>query len=159
VKKNPYKTDLFIFIGLLTVVAFILLLNSGNDTIDIQFHDTYFVLSRLEFALTLLGPMTFLLFFIRGLLLKFKSTGANIGLMIGLVLISLITYQIIEFKVGYLNKIKSLDPEEVGDRGQFYVDLNATIHRAWAILIFWLTAIVLLVVRIIKIVKKPSVVN
>ena len=68
----------------------------GNTAIDIQLHDTYFVFGWPEKVILTIAPSIFLFFFFRGLKNRFRSIQINLGLMIGLVLIELIIFKIIQ---------------------------------------------------------------
>ena len=82
------KTDIIILAGLLILVWIIVAIYVGNTALDIQLHDTYFVLDNISLTILIVGPLTFLIFLARALATKFKSIGSNVGLIIGLILVS-----------------------------------------------------------------------
>jgi hypothetical protein len=98
---KQFKTDIIIFIGLLFLALIILLLTIGQSTIDIQLHDTYFVLDKISLIILIIGPLTFVIFLARGLTTKFKAVLANIGLIIGLILVALITFYIVRLQQSF----------------------------------------------------------
>jgi hypothetical protein len=151
---KTFRTDIFIFIGLLILTAIIFLLTIGQSTIDIQFHDTYFVLDKISMTILIIGPLMLLIFLSRGLTRKFKTKGTNIGLIIGLLLIALITYQIIQLQESYLTEMMKLDDEGLLDRGQFAVDAKRKINWTWGLFGLWTLGFVLLTLRTIKIWKE-----
>lgn len=148
------KTDIIIFIGLLILTSVVLLLTAGQSTIDIQLHDTYFVLDKISLTVLIIGPLTFLIFLARGLTRKFKTKGTNIGLIIGLILIALITYQVVRLQQSYLNEMMKLDDEGLPDRGQFIVEAKNKINFTWGLFGLWTIGFSLLTLRTIKIWKE-----
>jgi hypothetical protein len=148
-----YKTDIIIFLGLLTLTFFVWLFAVGESAIDIQLHDTYFVLDNTSLAVLILGPLTFLIFLARGLATKFKSIGANAGLIVGLILLALITYGIIELQKSYLTEIMRLDTEEMPASAQSIVDMETKINWTWSLMGLWIMGIILLTAKTIMIRK------
>ena len=148
------KTDIIIFIGVLVFTSIVLLLTIGQTTIDIQLHDTYLVLDKPSLAILIIGPMTFLIFLTRGLAKKFRTKGTNIGLIIGLILVAVITFYIIRLQQSYMSEMKTLDDERMPDRGQFGVDTKNRINWTWGLLYFWITGVLLLTLKTIKIWKE-----
>ena len=70
-RMKRFKKDLIIFFGLLTLSFIIWQIIHGNGAIDIQLHDTYFVLDKTSLTILIMGPLTFLIFLARGLTRKF----------------------------------------------------------------------------------------
>ena len=151
---GQFKTDIIIFIGLLILGSIVLLLTAGQSTIDIQLHDTYFVLDKISLTVLIIGPLTFLIFLARGLTRKFKTQGTNIGLIIGLILIALITYQVVRLQQSYLNEIMRFDDEGLPDRGQFIVNAKNKMNLIWGLFGLWTIGLLLLTLRTIKIWKE-----
>jgi len=150
---GQFKTDLIIFIALLILTLIVLLLTVGQNGIDIQFHDTYFVVDKIALVALIVGPLSFLIFLARGLTKKFRTRGPNIGLIIGLLLVALITYCIIEFQQHYLDEIRRLDDEGLPDRGQFVAAVKNKINWSWRILGLWIIGLLLLTFRTVAIWK------
>jgi len=98
---KQFKNDAIIFIVLLILSFIVLSVMSGLTAIDIQLHDTYFVLDPASLFILIMGPLMFLIFLARGINRKFKTIGANIGLVIGLILVALITYYFTQLLGGY----------------------------------------------------------
>ena len=151
---KQFKTDIIIFIGLLVLTSIVLLLTIGQSTIDIQLHDTYFVLDKLSLTILIIGPLTFLIFLTRGLTKKFKTKGTNIGLIIGLILVVVITFYVVRLQQSYLSEMMRLDDEGMPDRGQFVVDAKNRINWTWGLLCFWIMGLLLLTLKTIKIWKE-----
>jgi len=150
---GQFKTDIIIFIGLLFMTAVVLLLTVGQSTIDIQLHDTYFVLDKISIAVLIIGPLTFLIFLAGGLTRRFKTKGTNIGLIIGLILVALITFYVVRLQQNYLSEVIRLVGEELPDKRKFTLEANNRIYWTWGLFGFWTTGLVLLTVRTIKIWK------
>jgi len=135
----------------------IFLLTIGKSTIDIQVHDSYFVLDNMSMTILIIGPFTLLVFLSRGLTRKFKTKGTNIGLIIGLLLVALITYQIVQLQESYLSEIMKLDDEgllDIGQLAQIAVDIKRKINWTWGLFGLWTLGFLLLTFRTIKIWKK-----
>jgi energy-coupling factor transporter transmembrane protein EcfT len=105
-------------------------------------------------AVLILGPLTFLIFLTRALAKRFKSVGANTGLLIGLILVALITYYVGELQKSYLDGLKKLSDENLPNRGQMYADIENRISWAWRVLLFWLVSAVLLSTGTIRQLRK-----
>jgi hypothetical protein len=151
---RPYKKDLVILLGLLFLGLIIWILTPGQSTIDLQFHDTYFIIDKISITILILGPLTMLIFLARGLMRKFKSIGANAGLIIGLILVSLITYRVVEIQMNYLNEIKRLDDEGLPDRGQFYLDIKNSINWTWGLFGLWIAIVMILGIQTVRLLKE-----
>ncbi|MBT1698886.1 hypothetical protein KK083_18475 [Fulvivirgaceae bacterium PWU4] len=151
---KKFKTDIIIFSGLLILALSIVLLTAGQSTIDIQLHDTYFVIDKISLTILIVGPLTLLIFLARALTRKFKTIGTNVGLAIGLILVALITYSVIQLQQSYMTSIMTLDNEGLPDRGQFMADSKRRITWSWALFGFWVVALTLLIIRTIKIWKE-----
>jgi hypothetical protein len=149
---GQFRTDIIILLGLLILSLIILL--TGQSTIDIQIYDTYYVLDKVSLTVLVIGPLTFLIFFIRGLTRKFRTNGTNIGLIIGLILIGLITYHVVRSQQHYLIEMMKLNDEGQPDRGQFIVETKNKIKFTWGLLGLWIIAGSLLTLRTIKIWKE-----
>ena len=120
----------------------------NGTTVEIQMHDTYFVIDKVSMLVLILGPLTFLIFLVRGLIRKFKSIATNIGLVIGLMLISLITYRIIDLQESYINEVKRLDNKDLPDG--FYPDMKNRINWGWNIFALCTTGIIALGIKTVK---------
>jgi hypothetical protein len=151
---GQFKTDIIIFIGLLVFASIVLLLTIGQSTFDIQLHDTYFVLDKISLTILIVGPLTFLIFLTRGLTRTFKTKATNIGLIIGLILIAVITFYGIQFQQSYLSEMMRLDEEGLPDRGQFIEDAKNRINWTWGLFGFLAIGLFLLTLRTIKIWKE-----
>jgi hypothetical protein len=97
---KPYRTDLLILIGLIVLVFIILVSTPRQSRIEVQLYvDSFvFVVDRVSMTVLILGPPIFLIFLIRALISRFKSTTTNIGFIIGLILVCMITYRLIEIQ-------------------------------------------------------------
>jgi len=95
---NRNSIDLIIFLTLVMLTAAILMFTVNQTSIDIQLHDTYFVLDRMTLAVLILGPMTILIFLPLAAMRKFKSMGTNIALIFGLMLVAVICYSVAELQ-------------------------------------------------------------
>lgn len=81
------KTDILIFIAILLLALIIFSSKSGQTSVDIQVHDTYYVIDKISLTILIVGPVTFLIFLIRGIRTKFKLKEVNIGFIVGLLLL------------------------------------------------------------------------
>jgi hypothetical protein len=152
---NRNSIDLIIFLSLILLTAAILMFAVSQSSIDIQLHDTYFVLDRMTLAVLILGPMTILIFFPLAAVRKFKSIGTNIALIFGLMLVAVICYSVAELQSSYISQINSLD--EVGPRDKAgYNNASRSIITIRGILtVFGLSALVL-IYRTVKIWKEAQ---
>jgi hypothetical protein len=148
------KTDIIIFLGLVVISLVVLLLTGGQSTVDIQLHDTYFVIDKISMTVLIIGPLTFLIFLARALTRKFKTKGPNIGLIMGLILVAIITFYGVRLQQSYLSEMMRLDDEGLPDRGQFIVDAKNIINWTWGLFGFWAMGLLLLTLRTIKIWKE-----
>jgi len=105
---NRNSIDLLIFLSLVLFTAAVLSFGVTQSTIDIQLHDTYFVLDKLTFAVLILGPITILIFLPLAAVRNFKSVGTNIALIFGLMLVAVICYSVAEFQASDVNPVNSL---------------------------------------------------
>lgn len=148
---RQFKTDIIIFLGLAGIGVIALLLTAGQSTVDIQLYDTYFVIDKISMTVLIIGPLTFSTFLARALTRNFKARGSNIGLMIGLVLVAIITFYIIRLQQSHLSEIMRPDHEGTSDRGQFIADAKSRINWTWGLFGFWAMGLLLLTLRTIKI--------
>lgn len=93
--KKIIKSDLILIVGLLILYGLILLLTKGQSEISI--HDTYFVFDKVSLFVFVIGPLWFLLFLIRAWRNMFSQLSTNIGLFIGVLLMSRFIYTIMSF--------------------------------------------------------------
>ncbi len=152
--RKILTTDLIIFLGILLIGLTFLLLNTGHSAIDIQLYDTYFVIEKSSMMLFIVESLTFLIFLIRAFLQKFKAIGSNIGLIIGLLFAIVITYYFLQVKESMLNQMEKLDGEGLHDRLKTIAEANKNIYWTWALMGFWLTSLLLLIRRAVKIWRK-----
>jgi hypothetical protein len=113
---NRNSIDLIIFLTLVLLTTAILLFTVRQTTIDIQLHDTYFVLDKFSLAVLILGPSTILIFLPRAAKRKFKSIGTNIALIFGLILVAVICYSVAELQSNFISQINSFDGGGQGDK-------------------------------------------
>lgn len=87
-----FLKDLIVF-GLV-LCASLVLWNTfmGITALDIQLHDTYFVFDASAWTFLVGGITTLLYFLALGIRRKFSTTGANIGLIAGLLAFSFILF-------------------------------------------------------------------
>lgn len=144
---KEFKPEILIFIGILIFPAIGLLLTVGQTAIDIQLHDTYYILDKLSLAIIMIGPLTFLIFLARAIPRKFKTKATNIALSAGLILVALMTYQAIRLEESYLTEMTKLDVNELPDKGQFITEAKNKIHWTWGLLGLFSIGLVLLTIR------------
>jgi hypothetical protein len=146
---RAYLKDLYIFISLVLVVFLIWVFTVGQSTIDIQLYDTYFVIDGLSAIMLVLGPLIFLVFLTRAVVTKFKSIGANIGLIIGLILIALITFRLIEIQGVFLAEFESHGELSSGNLQLDKMKKNITL--SWVFFCLWVLAVLVLIFKTIRI--------
>lgn len=144
------KTDILIFIAILLLALIIFFSISGQASVDIQVHDTYYVIDKISLTALIIGPITFLIFLIRGIRTSFKLKGANIGLIVGLLLLMKITYLINKLQQSQFNELMRLYREGVQNDMQFIQDLGKGINWIWGILGFGTLGLLLLIIRTLK---------
>jgi hypothetical protein len=150
---NRNSTDLIIFLSLALLTAAILMFAVSQTSIDIQLHDTNFVLDRMTLAVVILGPMTILTFLPLAAIRRFKSIGTNIALIFGLMLVAVICYSVGELQSRYISQINSLDEVGLRDK-EGYNNATQTISTTRGILaVIGLSALVL-IYRTVKIWKE-----
>ncbi|HMG90571.1 MAG TPA: hypothetical protein VK589_10935 [Chryseolinea sp.] len=108
---NRNSIDLIIFLSLVFIAVAISLSVVNQTTVEIQMHDTYFVIDRLALMVLLIGPLTVLTFFPIAAIRKFNSIGTNVALIFGLVLIAVICYSIVELQSSYLSQTDLSDEQ------------------------------------------------
>lgn len=104
--------DLIIFVCLVVITVAICVVAIGNTAMDIQLHDTYFVMDKFSIGVLILGPLTCLLFFPLAAIRRFRSVGTNIALLFGLFLIGVICYSIVDLQSDYFRQMKVLNGGE-----------------------------------------------
>lgn len=87
------KADVLIFSVVLISTFFICLISLGAPPMDIQLHDTYYVIQIYHLLFFVAVILLFLIFLIRGASWKFKSKSTNIGLLISVLLMVYIVTQ------------------------------------------------------------------
>jgi hypothetical protein len=110
---RQYKTDIIICLGLVVVSLVILLFTAGQSTVDVQLHDTYFVIDKISMTVLIIGPLMFIIFFVRALMGNFRAKGPNIGFIIGLLLAAVITLYVVQLQQSYLSEMMRLDDERL----------------------------------------------
>ena len=128
----------------------------GLSSVDIRFHDTYLVVDKKHLTMLIVGLLTFLIFLARGLTRNFKTLGTNFGLSIGLVLVAVTTFYIIQIQQSYLREILKLDNAGHPDLVQMNEDVKKGINLAWGVFGLWIIGILLLTIRSIKIYKNDQ---
>jgi hypothetical protein len=151
---EKYKTDISIFAGLLVLVFSIWMVTLGSSTIDLQLYDTYIVIDKISMTFLIIGPLTFLIFLVRGLRKRFGTIAPNVGLIFGIILVSLITYRIIQFQENYLSEMVRQIDGGTPDRQEFIRNANRQMIWTWALLFFWACGFVVLVIHTIKILRQ-----
>ncbi|MFA7381130.1 MAG: hypothetical protein WC150_11765 [Bacteroidia bacterium] len=151
---RQFKTDIIIFLGVVFFNLVVLLLTAKQSSIDIQLQGKYFVIDKISMTVLIVGPLTFLIFLARGLRRKFKTKGANIGLIIGLILVSVITFYFVRIQQSYLSEAMGLDIESFPHRGEFIANTTNKINWAWGLLGLWVTGLLLLTIRTIRVWKE-----
>jgi hypothetical protein len=150
---NRNSIDLTIFLSLILLTAAILLFAVNQTAIDIQLHDTYFVLDRMTLAVLILGPMTILIFLPLAAVREFKSIGTNIALIFGLMLVAVICYSVAELQSGYISQINSLDEVGPSDKAGYNNASRSIITIRGILAVIGLSALVL-IYRTVKIWKE-----
>lgn len=150
--RKPYFTDLMIFAGLLLITGCTWLLT--GDIVDIQLYDTYVIIPKLYIIILILGPITFSIFFIRALANKFKSAGANTGLIIGLLLLATIIYNIIQFQEIFLDELSKTSNESIPLRAQSVHKQTNRLYITWGLLSLCIASITLLSMKTIKNIRR-----
>jgi|SRR6187402_747625 len=150
---NRNSIDLIIFLSLVLLTAVILSFGVSQTSIDIQLHDTYFVLDRMTLAVLILGPMTILIFLPLAAVRQFKSIGTNIALIFGLMLVAVICYSVAELQSSYISQINSLDEVEPRDNAGYNNVSRSIIAIRGILTVIGLSALVL-IYRTVKIWKE-----
>ena len=91
---KPLKKDLLILISLLCAAAIGWLVTQGQR-LDIQLHDTYYIVDNTFITMTVLALLLLVIFIIRAVRLKFKSWSTNSGLALGLMIVTWIALTLI----------------------------------------------------------------
>lgn len=112
---NRNTIDLIILLGLVLVVLAISFLAFSRPTIEIQLHDTFFVVDRFSLSILMLGPLVLLVFLPIAVVRNFRSVATNVILTIGLVLVGVICYSVIELQFNYLKQVITLDDQGLPD--------------------------------------------
>jgi hypothetical protein len=107
--------DLTVLATLVLGVLAISFLAFSRPTIEIQLHDTYFVVDRFSLSILMLGPLILIVFLPIAALRNFRSVGTNVVLTIGLVLVGVMCYSVIELQFNYLKQVITLDDQGLPD--------------------------------------------
>ena len=150
---NRNSIDLIIFFSLVLLTASILMFAVSQTSIEIQLHDTYFILDRMTLAVLILGPMTILVFLPLAAVRKFKSIGTNIALIFGLMLVAVICYSVAELQSSYVSQINSLDEVGLRNQGGYNNATRAITTTRGILALIGLSALVL-IFRTVKIWKE-----
>jgi hypothetical protein len=150
---NRNSIDLIIFLTLVLLTAAILMFAVSQTSIDIQLHDTYFVLDRMTLAVLILGPMTILIFLPLAAVRKFKSIGTNIALIFGLMLVAVICNSVAELQSSYISRINSLDEVGLRDKAGYNNASRSIITIRGVLTVIGLSGLVL-IYRTVKIWKE-----
>ncbi|MBL0742348.1 hypothetical protein [Chryseolinea lacunae] len=144
---KKYRTDIVILAFLLFVVFVVWLATRGHEPISIQAHDTYYIVDKTSLVALILSPITVVIFLVRAGMHRFKLIGANVGLIIGLILFALVTYAWVEVLKGDLNIAKAtVDVYSMG----FVSHTKAKINLTWALFGFWTMCIGLLSLQTVR---------
>lgn len=150
------KTDMFIFKGLLFVTSLVLLLTAGQDNIEIHLHDTYFSFGKTTLAILIFGTLSFSIYLIRALKMKFKKVGANIGLVVGLIFVSLIALTVIQLNQGILDEIIQPYDEQLIGNSTFIEQTRTKIHFSVGVFSICVVGILFLIYRTLTLLNHPS---
>jgi hypothetical protein len=150
---NRNSIDLIIFLSLVLLTATILMSAVSETSIDIQLHDTYFVLDRMTLAVLILGPLTILIFLPLAAARHFKSIGTNIALIFGLMLVAVICYSVAELQSSYISQINSMDEVGVKDKAGYNNASRSIITVRGILTVIGLSGLVL-IYRTVKIWKE-----
>lgn len=99
------KKEIFWILGITAVILSIYILTfgiqgfKGSTTLDINVHDTYFLISNFHFIVLLSIISFFIIYFIRALKWRFKNLTVNVVLMISIILLIIVlteTYSFID---------------------------------------------------------------
>lgn len=99
------KKEIFWILGTTTVILILYILTFGFDglkgstTLDINFHDTYFLISNFHFIVLLSVIIFFVVYIFRTLYSKYKNLTANVVLMISIIFLIIVlteTYSFID---------------------------------------------------------------
>jgi len=148
-----FKTDVIIFLAVIIVGVLVSLLAAGSSPLDLQLHDTYFIIDKVSLMLLIIGPLTFLIFLVRGVGGKFKRNGANLGLIVGLILMAIITYNVARLQQIYLNQVITLDEDGKLSHAQSIVDAKSAITSTWGMFCLCLIGLCLLTARTFEVWK------
>jgi uncharacterized membrane protein len=141
------RTDSIIVGILLVAAAGVWFATSGNSTIDIQLHDSYFVFDKSLLIALIFGPLAFLIFLFRALAQRLKNISTNILLAIALVIVSIITYHIIQVQKDYAKELLTVDGIDASVKEKVVHGVQRGILWSWCIFGVWCVAFVLLSLR------------
>ena len=147
-------SDLTIFFCLLFLTVFIARFSFNATSIDIQLHDTYFVVDRFSLAVMTFGPLICMVFLPLAALRKFKSFGTNVALIAGLVIVAVICYRAVELQSSYSHQIEALRDEQLPDRSQHLNSIRQTLNWSRGILAAIVLPTTILIYRTVKIWKE-----
>ena len=150
---NRSLGDLIIFFALV-LLTLAMFLFSANETTELQFHDTHFVVDRLSLAVMTLGPLLCLVFLPIAAIRNFKSLGTNIALIIGLMIVATICYRAIELQSSYSQQMQVLSDEQLPDRSQHLNNIQVGLNWTRGILAAIVLPTTILIYRTVKIWKE-----
>lgn len=158
--KQPIK-DILIFAAITIAIVLFLTFTVGVSTIDLQFHDTYFVLDSISLAILTIGPLTLIVFLVLAIIRKFRAITTNIGLIVGLILVSIIIFRVGRIQTAFRDQVQNdaklwALPRDPSDRDRFLVHMDKNIFITWCIFGVGITGIALVVFRTYKVLNSKT---
>lgn len=150
-KGESMKRELLIVTLLLIGCGVIWMATEGDTIVDLQFHDSYFVIDKTFLIGLVVGPFGFLIFLTRAIRRWFKNVSTNICLAVELVIMALITYYIIRVQQDYVRELQTLEGIDASTMDRMLGSARDGILWSWVIFGVWCIALLLIIFRTMRI--------
>jgi len=105
--KNT-KAELVTFIVVLPIALTVTSFLDKFNISDVQLHDTYYAADKTTIFLVVLSPLTLIAFLILGFIKNFRNVFGNLGIIIGLILVTFILYKLTEIQNAFLENTNQI---------------------------------------------------
>ncbi|HLP53045.1 MAG TPA: hypothetical protein VK154_19285 [Chitinophagales bacterium] len=146
----------FAFILLLVAIGAVWLLSIGNTAIDIQLHDTNFVIEKTHLAVLLLTPFAFIYLLVKAIRQRFKIVTTNLYFTATLAFIAFLIYQAVLLQKKYIEFLSKLDVKMFPNKNVAIASANSNENLIWTAFFITLLLVAMVVIRTFYLVKQKE---